>query len=280
MKRLISIVLLVFFISSNSFAAYAVAPTIMVGQSCTKSQIGNTKTIGKKNYVCAKNGKSGIWKPMSGGVSSNTSATTTTTTTIPNCLQSGPCIVGSKGPGGGKVFYDAGSTQPWGRFLEVAPTSWMSSQADAIQRGSALKLVIRPWGCSGTNVPTGTAIGTGRSNSIAMSSSCVENNPASLVSTLSINGLNDWFVPSLDELKVLVAQSGIFSPTDSFSNSDLYYGYGYWSSSQASIELTAKYYPQYAWTCPMQPAICAQSPKTLPTVANWGLGVIPVRAFG
>ena len=33
------------------------------------------------------------------------------------------CRVGSVGPGGGIVFYDAGSMQWWGRFLEAKTTS-------------------------------------------------------------------------------------------------------------------------------------------------------------
>ena len=38
----------------------------------------------------------------------------------PACLNDGTgCRVGSKGPAGGVVFYDAGSPQWWGRFLEA-----------------------------------------------------------------------------------------------------------------------------------------------------------------
>jgi len=35
-----------------------------------------------------------------------------------------PCTIGDTGPAGGIVFYDAGSTQPWGRYLEAAPPDW------------------------------------------------------------------------------------------------------------------------------------------------------------
>ena len=33
-------------------------------------------------------------------------------------------VVGGTGPGGGKIFYDAGSTLSWGRYMEVAPSNW------------------------------------------------------------------------------------------------------------------------------------------------------------
>lgn len=35
-----------------------------------------------------------------------------------------------RGPGGAIVFYDAGSTKAWGRYLEAAPTGWSGSPND------------------------------------------------------------------------------------------------------------------------------------------------------
>jgi len=41
-----------------------------------------------------------------------------------SCRNSGvDCAIGDRGPRGGYVFYDAGSTQPWGRYLEAWPAS-------------------------------------------------------------------------------------------------------------------------------------------------------------
>lgn len=81
------------------------------------------------------------------------------------CEAGGPCKVGDTGPGGGIVFYDAGSVQPWGRYLEAAPTGWSGKAADPTV----------PW-CSNTTslVPgaLGTDIGTGAANTDNMLAVC------------------------------------------------------------------------------------------------------------
>jgi hypothetical protein len=255
MRKLAVGMFFVLIISAQGSITFAAHPSVVINQSCSKMQIGKTKTVAKKTYVCVKNGKSGIWKLNAGGKA----LTTTTSSTIPNCLQSGPCVVGSKGPGGGIVFYDAGSVQPWGRFLEVAPAVWMLGQ----------KSISKPWGCKGIDVVTKTEIGSGKTNTELIVSACSEADTAArIVSDLTVNGFDDWFLPAKDELSTLISSQKLIG---------VYSDYNYWTSSQASVELSAKFLPQYAWSCRTAYGQCGQNLKT---ILGWGgLGVIPIRAF-
>jgi hypothetical protein len=57
-----------------------------------------------------------------------------------------------------------------------------------------------PWGCSGTTIATGTALGTGLSNTNLILSSCATRPiAASVASTYTGGGFNDWYLPSSGE---------------------------------------------------------------------------------
>jgi hypothetical protein len=127
-----------------------------------------------------------------------------------------PCAIGATGPGGGIVFYDAGSHQPWGRCLEAAPVTWKGGTADPSST----------WGCLGRNIlgAQGTAIGKGRANTTAIVNSwppCAV--AASEANNLVFGGKSDWFLPSIDELNQMYVQRAIIGGL----SSDLY-----WSSTQ------------------------------------------------
>ena len=200
-----------------------------------------------------------------------TSTTSTTSTTIPlTCATGGTCVIGDTGPGGGKVFYDAGATKPWGRYLEAAPTDYKEEITD--ERATA------QWGCFAVLVPgTSLEIGTGRANTkIITDKLCIgtDTRPiaASIAKTYNGGGKTDWFLPSRDELNELckyarTQTTGTSSVICNNSGSlrDGFADSAYWSSSG---------YSEYsAWH---------QYFNTGPRYANFKsltLYVRPVRAF-
>jgi hypothetical protein len=133
--------------------------------------------------------------------------------------------VGDIGPGGGKVFYVATTTFTGGassaqcKYLEAAPTTGTSAWTDAAYVWS---------GTTGTAIGAtaqGTAIGTGYGNTIAM---VTQSSTASRAGTISRayrgpNNLDDWYLPSKDELNQLYLQK-----TTVAANVSDYY----WSSTE------------------------------------------------
>jgi hypothetical protein len=117
------------------------------------------------------------------------------------CAVGDTCKIGNTGPGGGIVFYDAGSQQSWGRYLEVAPNGWSGGKYDPNPDWCT-------WKNNQTNVITrflenlGTEIGTGLENTNYISTFCSEG-AAPLAKSYSGGGKNDWFLPSKDELNEL-----------------------------------------------------------------------------
>ena len=158
-----------------------------------------------------------------------------------SCAAGGVCVVGSDGPGGGKVFYVLGGAEtvpdaPCGlscRYLEAAPAGWNAGDRPDPSRA---------WGggngaegtCSNGTISgaVGTGIGSGFANTAAIMDACPDPSgdfsaPAALAaSTYAPNPygvvVRGWFMPSRDELNLLdVSSVGGLAPG----------GY-YWSSSQ------------------------------------------------
>ena len=125
--------------------------------------------------------------------------------------------VGDTGPAGGWIFYDKGSYSDGWRYLEAAP----SDQSTRIQWYNGNIVVTGA---------TGTAIGTGQANTTAIVTiQGAGNYAAQLCNDLIVDGYNDWFLPSKDELDKLYINKVVIGGFAGF----------YWSSSE--------YVAYYAW---------------------------------
>jgi hypothetical protein len=93
------------------------------------------------------------------------------------------------------------------------------------------------WGCSTSSVATGSQIGNGQSNTLAVSIACDSNSAAFICHTTILNGFSDWYLPSLDELfKLYFNRTAIGGfTTDSYWSSTQYDGY---SSNCCAWKLT------------------------------------------
>ena len=84
------------------------------------------------------------------------------------------------------------------------------------------------WGCPNTQIPgaDGVAIGTGMQNTLDIIGACTTSGiAAKLCDSLTVNGYNDWFLPSKEELKLMYANLKTIN-LGSFKNLP------YWSSSE------------------------------------------------
>lgn len=105
------------------------------------------------------------------------------------CQETGEgCAVGMTGPKGGIIFYDAGSQQWWGRFLEAEKTATKATGTWGLVSG---------YGAVGNTAlqRMTMAVGMGRVNTGAM---------LQAGSPLAVDHAStDWFIPSKDELDAL-----------------------------------------------------------------------------
>ena len=124
------------------------------------------------------------------------------------CSDSGPCVVGDLGPGGGIVFYDAGVHKTWGRYLEAAPEStdiaglrWknikVSYRARPIYKNTKLL-------SAQVQRVMSKSIGMGAKNTRTIVKTYgIARYAARYSQDLVVNGVSDWFLPSADELDVM-----------------------------------------------------------------------------
>jgi len=153
--------------------------------------------------------------------------------------------IGDTGPAGGLIFYDRGNFLGSWRYLEAAPAS------------TEVKIIWDQETISVTTIARERALGTGKQNTQKIME--VFNNRGGGFNTAArtcieiiVNGFNDWFLPSLDELSWMYGNLHRKGLGD-FKNDR------YWSSTQESsawayiIDFSngeqgtnmTRFYPQY-----------------------------------
>ena len=198
------------------------------------------------------------------------------TTNNPQCSNGGEntvCKVGDIGPGGGIVFYDAGKTQSWGRYLEIAPKSCEGERLPWRPANNTKGVYLgRSAAKSRVNAKL---LGMGKINTDRIVSAIGAGNHAAKFAADSVcGGKDDWFLPSKDELDIAfnrLAQNrvaGNDTPVGGFNK-----GY-YWTSSD--------YNNKTAWTQYFMDGQQFDRVQTLDGNATppTPFRVRPVRAFG
>ncbi len=144
-----------------------------------------------------------------------------------SCAKGGPCAIGDRGPGGGIVFYDAGSKKPWGRYLEAAPQRWAGSAKDP-------KV---PWCTIVDTVIAGAAgprIGDGSGNTTALVAACASG-AANTARAYKGGGKSDWYLPAKDELNALYKKRKVIGGLSADN---------YWSSTDVDAGgASTQYFP-------------------------------------
>ena len=140
--------------------------------------------------------------------------------------------LGDTGPGGGKIFYRTATgftmtdNNTTAHYLEAAPddmgsdsTMWASSAYISPSDGGTGEYI---------NIyDTETAIGTGRKNTALILAKDSDAPPAKACNEYELNGVNDWFLPSFDELDQLYENRDYVNNFQSF---------WYWSSSEGGLD--------------------------------------------
>ena len=211
----------------NDFQINAFDSTISTALALFNTSSVNATILNNYGNFSAGSGLSGITVTKNSGTSFTVSFDTpvaTTSSVAKITIQSAihTYAIGEIGPGGGMVFYYSAagfdeigtSCSPNCHYLEVAPFNWS---------GSGNHFVL-PWAVSAyrsTSVPTfngynatGTAIGRGYTNSLAIVNQNgaynASTNPyaAGAVRAYAGGGKNDWFLASKDELTAMNAERG------------------------------------------------------------------------
>ncbi len=163
--------------------------------------------------------------------------------------------VGDKGPAGGFIFYDCDADNDSGNADGLISTDcgWRYLEA-----ASADLTGTYTWGNDGSFGTTKTGIGTGKNNTKILAEKGVDYKAANAVWGKTIDGYNDWFLPSKDELNLMYANL-YQKELGSFDSG------WYWSSSEYNIS--------FAWMQNFSTGAPDYNQRSIDTCVR------PIRAF-
>ncbi|NCZ56117.1 MAG: DUF1566 domain-containing protein [Acidimicrobiia bacterium] len=166
-----------------------------------------------------------------------------------DCAAGRSCQVGDIGPGGGVVFYDAGKTESWGRYLEASPASCQKSGltwriALPGKRGTKqLPMLYPTWATAARQRIEAKRLGMGKANTAlvikqhkGLPQTSLDATAAGYANSLVCGGKDDWFLPSKDELDTLY---NVLALTDNDLTGNNSFGFTrgfYWTSSEYNNE--------------------------------------------
>lgn len=126
---------------------------------------------------------------------------------------------------GGIVFYLDGT----GNHGLICPITNQSPPSPEVHGG---------WGCAnGVNIDgaDATAIGTGLQNTLDIIAACPTIGiAAEICASLTLNGYEDWYLPSIDELKAMHQQRNIITEYALANGGEDFIGHYYYSSSEST----------------------------------------------
>lgn len=224
-----------------------------------------------------------------------TSAAVTPRATEMQCsgAVSEPCQVGWKGPMGGVVFYDAGSPQWWGQYLEAWPTSlmlgatWGKTSVSIYTTNplSMANVTTLPVGMRREEQRWAMRIGMGRINTWAMQ---LSGSPLTIaLDAIQKRGVipdAGWVIPSKDELDALYNAwklgrvQGSWSAAPTWTSTESEDTYAWYQLFQDGTQFTDAngIIPKYATN-----KLVTKSPVHVGSnFASDQMRVIPIRPFG
>ncbi len=151
--------------------------------------------------------------------------------TVVTCATGGVCVVGNTGPGGGKVFYVAGSPFACGPTLASSCTYLEAALSD--DSGVACEAGSIAGNTGSAYLDTNGAkdtIGAGYQSTLVITGVCSEGAAASARAKIGSGGQNDWYLPNRAELNTLYGQRVLVG---GFSSNQ------YWASWTNEIQFRA-----------------------------------------